>query len=74
MVNTVFDEVIKTYQLTWAPLSKETGPSFREDPSLFAPDKFHPNNRGYELMIQTLNRGLDQAITDQPSHCPSPER
>lgn len=70
MVNEVFDEVIKTYQLTWAPLSKETGPSFRKDPSLFAPDKFHPNNRGYDLMIQTLNRGLDLAISDQPSHCP----
>ncbi|MFA9288968.1 MAG: SGNH/GDSL hydrolase family protein [Weeksellaceae bacterium] len=68
-LNTVFEKVITKYNLTLAPIAKETGPVFSEDPTLFAADRFHPNDIGYELWNNVINPTLDQAFLSQPSHC-----
>ncbi len=47
--------------VVWAPIAQDTGPLFRRDPGLFAPDRFHPNDRGYAVWVPILNAALDQA-------------
>jgi lysophospholipase L1-like esterase len=69
VVNKVFYSVISNYDLTLAPIAAETGPIFRRDHTLFAEDRFHPNEEGYAVWIPVLNTALDQAIDSQPSHC-----
>jgi lysophospholipase L1-like esterase len=49
-------------RLTFAPIAAETGPLFRADHSLFAADRFHPNERGYATWIKVLNRALATAL------------
>jgi len=68
-VNRVFKAFNAHHQLTFAPIAKETGPLFKEDRSYFSVDKFHPNEKGYGLWTQILNRSLDDALQNQPSHC-----
>lgn len=67
--NEVFDRIITKYDLTLAPIALETGPIFRKDKSLFAEDKFHPNERGYLVWADVIHPALDKAIASQPSHC-----
>jgi lysophospholipase L1-like esterase len=67
--NNVFAPVAQAHQLTFAALAAKTGPIFAQDPSLFAIDKFHPNDRGYAVWTPVLNQALDQALATQPSHC-----
>lgn len=55
--------------ITLAPIAAETGQTFRENPDLFANDKFHPNEEGYALWAKTINPALDEAVSSQPSHC-----
>jgi len=47
--------------LIFAPIAEKTGPLFRADPSLFAADRFHPNDRGYATWIPVLNEALARA-------------
>ncbi|CAN5161768.1 hypothetical protein BH11PAT1_BH11PAT1_6260 [soil metagenome] len=68
-VNKEIQKIIDEYQLTHAPIAKETGSFFRKDKTLFASDNFHPNERGYGLWIPVLNTAIDTALTSQPSHC-----
>lgn len=68
-LNQTFKHVAAHYQLTFAPIADETGPKFRQNPQLFAADRFHPNNQGYELWNAVITKALDQAIYTQPSHC-----
>jgi lysophospholipase L1-like esterase len=73
-VNRIAQDVVKRHELTFAPIAEKTGPIFARDPTLFSADRFHPNDRGYAVWIPVLNQALDQALTDQPSHCPSGSR
>jgi len=68
-INKVFDKIILKYNLTLAPIAKETGPLFKKDKSLFAEDRFHPNERGYATWITVLNPILEDTLTSQPLHC-----
>lgn len=68
-LNTVFERIVEARELTFAPIAKETGPVFRANTDLFAADKFHPTNEGYDLWSKVVNTGLDEALTSQPSHC-----
>lgn len=61
--------VVAQRGLTMAPIAKETGPLFRADASLLAADRFHPNAKGYATWMSVLNRALDEAMQNQPSHC-----
>ncbi|WP_301002519.1 SGNH/GDSL hydrolase family protein [Capsulimonas corticalis] len=61
-INSVFVAVIRERRLTLAPLAAKTGPIFARDPSLFAADQFHPNDRGYAVWILVLNEALDRAM------------
>lgn len=63
VINKAFYSVIKKYNLTLAPIAEKTGPLFKKDPSLFAFDRFHPNEKGYMTWVPVLNEALDQAIT-----------
>ncbi|HSX27821.1 MAG TPA: SGNH/GDSL hydrolase family protein [Candidatus Saccharimonadales bacterium] len=65
----VFRPLAQSQQLTFAPIAEETGPIFSQDPTLFAVDKFHPNDRGYAVWLPVLNKAIDQALASQPSHC-----
>jgi lysophospholipase L1-like esterase len=62
-VNRMFVDVAKKERLTFAPIAAETGPLFRKDPSLFGPDRFHPNERGYAVWTAVINRALADALT-----------
>lgn len=68
-VNRVFETVIVKYNLTFAPIAAETGKEFKKDETLFSEDKYHPNDRGYELWISVINKSLQSALIEQPSHC-----
>jgi lysophospholipase L1-like esterase len=61
-VNRMFTAEAKALGLTFAPIAAETGPLFRKDRSLFAADRFHPNERGYATWIPVLNRALAAAL------------
>ncbi|HEX7259450.1 MAG TPA: SGNH/GDSL hydrolase family protein [Candidatus Saccharimonadia bacterium] len=54
---------------TLAPIARDTTAAFRDDPSLFGSDRFHPNARGYAVWLKTINPALNQALADQLSHC-----
>ncbi|MCU1229100.1 MAG: lysophospholipase L1-like esterase [Acidobacteria bacterium] len=62
-VNRMFVSVAKQQRLTFAPIAAETGPLFKKDPSLFGPDRFHPNERGYAVWTAVINRALAEALT-----------
>jgi lysophospholipase L1-like esterase len=49
-------------RLTFAPIAAETGPLFRADRTLFAEDRFHPNERGYATWVKVLNRALSETL------------
>lgn len=68
-VNKVFAEIISQNQLTKAQIAEKTGDTFKDNPNLFAPDNFHPNNAGYDTWTAVINDTLDEAIATQPSHC-----
>jgi lysophospholipase L1-like esterase len=61
-VNRMFVSVAKQQRLTFAPIAAETGPLFKKDPSLFGPDRFHPNERGYAVWTTVINRALAEAL------------
>jgi len=61
-VNRMFEEEAARLQLTFAPIANRTGPLFRADRTLFHPDRFHPNERGYATWIPVLNEALARAM------------
>lgn len=69
-LNKVFDQIVSAQGLTFARIAEQTGKQFAEDPSLFAPDKFHPNAAGYAVWTPVINQALDDALANQPTHCP----
>lgn len=71
-VNRVFFRVARERAVTVAPIAREAGPPFERDPSLFAPDRFHPDARGYAVWVPVLERALAEARR-QPSRCPGGE-
>lgn len=64
-VNRMFVSEAASLSLTFAPIAERTGPLFRNDHSLFAADRFHPNERGYAVWIPVLNEALNQALANQ---------
>ena len=68
-LNNVFDQIIKKYNLAHAPIAKITGPIFKKDKSLFAQDRFHPNNQGYAEWIKVINPVLENELKNPNSHC-----
>ena len=70
-VNRPIQAVIQDKKLTFAPIAAKTGSVFRQNPGLFAADKFHPNSEGYQLWTPVINAALDEALQNQPSHCRS---
>jgi lysophospholipase L1-like esterase len=61
-VNRMFRAEAAALRLTFAPIAEVTGPMFRRDRSLFAADRFHPNDRGYATWIPVLNEALVKAL------------
>lgn len=72
-INSIARQAVSDHDLTFAPISDRTGPAFRSDPTLFHPDRFHPNARGYALWVPVLTEAIDAALAKQPGHC-SPKR
>jgi lysophospholipase L1-like esterase len=62
-VNRMFEDVARAEHLTFAHIGAETGPLFRKDPSLFGPDRFHPNERGYAVWTAVINRAIADSLT-----------
>jgi len=60
-VNRMFRAEAAAAHLTFAPIADVTGPLFRRDRSLFAADRFHPNDRGYATWIAVLDDALAAA-------------
>ncbi len=69
-INAIARRAVSDHGLTFAPIADRTGPAFRSDRTLFAPDRFHPNAQGYALWVPVLDEALDTALSKQPGHCP----
>lgn len=67
-VNQAFAPIIQKNDLIIAPIAEKTRAAFLADPTLFAPDKFHPNARGYDLWKPIINQALDEALA-RPKQC-----
>ena len=67
-VNSAFAPIIAKNNLTLAPIALKTRDAFLADPTLTAPDNFHPNERGYALWIPVVNQALDEALA-KPTEC-----
>lgn len=68
-LNKAVDTVAEKYDISRAPIAEVTGPVFRQDRTLFAIDKFHPNDRGYQVWLPVLTGSLQTALSQQPSRC-----
>jgi lysophospholipase L1-like esterase len=62
VVNRMFLSEAERLRLVFAPIAEVTGPQFRRDRSLFAADRFHPNDRGYATWVPVLNEALLAAV------------
>lgn len=60
-LNQAIIDVTASEKLTFAPIAERTGPLFREDASLFAADRFHPDARGYATWLPVIEDALDRA-------------
>ncbi len=58
-INKMVLRVTQQYNVTFAPIAQETGPAFRAHPELFAADKFHPTDEGYDLWTPVIINALD---------------
>lgn len=61
-LNRIVERHVARYNLTLAPIAARTGPLFRRDPTFFAEDRFHPNDRGYAEWTLVINEALDRAL------------
>lgn len=61
-VNRVMQMVAGRHHVQWVDLAHETGPFFEKDGTLYAADRFHPNERGYATWLPFLHSGLDSAL------------
>ncbi len=61
-INAAYTPIIVKNNLTFAKIAQGTRAAFLADPTLLAPDKFHPNGRGYALWVPIVNAALDQAV------------
>ena len=61
-VNAIMQPIARQHGANWAPIAQATGPLFARDPTLFAPDRFHPNARGYATWLPALDVALDKAL------------
>ena len=73
LVNRMFTSEAKSLNLVFAPIAEKTGPLFRADRTLFHPDRFHPNARGYAAWTAVLNEALAQALAE-PARVPDLQR
>ncbi|HVE70775.1 MAG TPA: SGNH/GDSL hydrolase family protein [Thermoanaerobaculia bacterium] len=73
-VNRMFLAEAAKHGLTFAPIAAVTGPMFRRDRSLFAADRFHPNDRGYATWIPVLNEALARNAGLRPAGTPASRR
>lgn len=64
-----FAPVIAEYDLTFAPIAKETAPVFKKDRSLFANDRYHPNDEGYKVWNNVIYKAIDEAMAKQSNYC-----
>jgi lysophospholipase L1-like esterase len=63
-VNKVFEEVAMKENVSFAYVARDTGKQFAEHPGYFAQDKFHPNNQGYAVWTEVLNRVIDSSVVE----------
>ncbi|MBA2517660.1 MAG: SGNH/GDSL hydrolase family protein [Solirubrobacterales bacterium] len=61
-LNRAIAEGADSQGLTFAPIAARTGPMFAEDPTLLAPDRFHPDARGYATWIPVVTEALDRTL------------
>ncbi|MEO5627408.1 MAG: SGNH/GDSL hydrolase family protein [Candidatus Saccharimonadales bacterium] len=69
-LNKTFRQFSQTHNFTFAELASKTGPTFKNNRSLFAQDNFHPNAQGYAVWTPVLAESLNDALVNQVSHCP----
>lgn len=61
-INKIFDRLVARNNIIFAPIAARTRADFKADPTLFAPDKFHPNARGYALWKPVINDAIDTSL------------
>lgn len=64
-VNAVFETIIEKNHVTLAPIAEKTRAAFLADPTLTAPDNFHPNARGYALWTPVIIGAVDEALKSE---------
>jgi acyl-CoA thioesterase-1 len=68
-INLPFQRVIEKQQVLMTPIAQKTGPIFAKDPSLFASDSFHPNEKGYAVWASVINETMNRSITTEKKVC-----
>jgi lysophospholipase L1-like esterase len=61
-INAAVAEAARERDVVFAPIAERTGPLFRDDRSLFAPDDFHPSAAGYATWVPVLDEALGRAL------------
>ncbi|HUR86039.1 MAG TPA: hypothetical protein VMY78_11895 [Solirubrobacteraceae bacterium] len=61
-VNAAIKDVVRGRGRVLAPIAARTGPLFRADRPLFAPDDFHPPASGYAAWVPVIDTALDRAL------------
>ena len=69
-ISGIYKKLIQKFDLTYTPILEKTGPIFRKNHALFALDKFHPNKDGYDTWTPVIIEAIEDAILNQPNHCP----
>ncbi len=67
-INNVFQNIVREEKITIAPIAAKTGSRFKNDASLFASDRFHPNKSGYAIWIPVINSAINEAL-EKPMRC-----
>ena len=65
-INKIFESFIEKYHLTLASIYGGTRKAFKNNSELFSEDKFHPNEKGYKIWVDVLNKGIDKALSNNP--------
>jgi len=66
-MNAAIRKLAEREGLVFAPIAARTGPLFRRDRSLFSPDRYHPDARGYATWRAPLVEALAAAMAAPPT-------
>lgn len=61
-MNRMFVQLAADQRITNIEIAQKLGPRFAKNPQLFAPDKFHPNNKGYAEWNKVIATSFEHVL------------